>query len=237
MSTPHEHSGQSSVLVESRGPVQILTLNRPAKLNAADLEMQRQLLEQWRHLSGNDQVKAVVLTGAGRAFCAGGDMTLLKGLATAPPAVRDELSRINGEMLGRVLGLEMPLIAAVNGPAIGFGAALVALCDVVVMGASAYLSEPHVKYGLPASPAIQLIWPELTSRAVAKELLMTGRRVEAEEALRLGLVNRVVPSGMELIEALAVAELLVSHPPSGVVAVKRAFNDPLIREVRRDGDP
>ena len=216
------------VLVEQRGSVRVLTLNRPEALNAADLRLQRRFLECWQELVGDDRTRVVVLTGAGRAFCAGGDVALLHD---APRAVREELSRIHRELLPLMLTLPAPIVAAVHGPAVGFGAELVALCDVAVMGRDTFLSDPHVQHGLPASPGCQLVWPYLTSRAQAKELLMTGRRVNAEEALRLGLVNRVTAPGDELGVALELAEELAALPASGVARVKRAFNRPLLDEL------
>ena len=219
--------------MESRGATRVLTLNRPDKLNAADLAMQRRILEHVRAIADIPDVGAVVLTGSGRAFCSGGDLSVLRQLAEGAATLQEELGRINRELFERILGIDIPVIAAVNGPAVGFGAALVALCDIVVMAEAAYLSEPHVKYGLPASPAIQLIWPELTSRTVAKELLLTGRRIDAFEAQRLGLANHVVSSGQELTEALRIADELMAMPRAGVAAIKQALNDPLVEEGRR----
>jgi enoyl-CoA hydratase len=219
--------GTARVLSERRGSVRVLTLNRPNVLNAADLPLQRRLLERWQEVEGDERTLAVVLTGAGRAFCAGGDVALLND---PPRAVREELSRIHRELLPLMLALPVPIVAAVQGPAVGFGAELVALCDLAVIGRDAFLSDPHVHHGLPASPGCQLVWPHLTSHAVAKELLLTGRRVDAEEALRLGLVNRVTAPGDELRVALELAEELASLPASGVAAVKRAFNRPLLEE-------
>ena len=210
--------------------MQLLTLNRPDKLNAADLELQRELVERWHELEDDDGLRAVVLTGAGRAFCAGGDVALLAEMPGGSRAVRDELSRLHRALMRSMLSLPAPIIAAVHGPAVGFGAELAALCDLVVIGRDAFLSDPHVHHGLPPSPGCRLVWPHLTSRSVAKELLFSGRRVDAEEAFRLGLVNRVVAPGDELTVALEVAAELAALPVSGVTAVKRAFNQSLIDE-------
>jgi enoyl-CoA hydratase len=224
------------VLSERRGSVRVLTLNRPEKLNAADLDVQRRLVECWHELEAEDGIGAVVLTGAGRAFCAGGDVSLVQALAEGNRPVRDELSHLHRELLRTMLTLPVPIVAAVHGPAVGFGAELVALCDVVVIGRDSFLSDPHVRYGLAASPGCQLVWPLLTSHAVAKELLMSGRRVDAEEALRLGLVNRVTATGDDLAVALELAEELAALPASGVGAVKRAFNRPVLEEMARQED-
>jgi enoyl-CoA hydratase len=225
---------EERVRMEARGQVRVLTLNRPAKLNAADLAMQRSLVERWQEIQKDDDVRAVVLTGAGRAFCAGGDLSLVQELGSGNDELQRELSHIHRELLTAMFETDLPVIAAVRGAAVGFGAELLALCDIVVMAEGGFLSDPNVKYGLPPSPACRLAWPYLTSVAVAKELLMTGRRVEAGEALRLGLINQITPRGEELNVALRVAAELAALPVSGVAAVKRAFNRPLVEQARRD---
>jgi enoyl-CoA hydratase len=225
-------STRDRVLVECRGAVRILTLNRPDKLNAADLDMQRRLVKCWQELRHADDTRAVVLAGAGRAFCAGGDVEILRQIDTNGE-LRAELGRIHRELVRIMLTLPMPIVGAVHGPAVGFGAELAALCDLVVIGRDAYLSDPHVQQGLPPSPGCQLVWPYLASRAAAKELLLTGRRIDGEEALRLGLVNRLTAPGEELSIALALAEELAALPPSGVVAAKAAFNRPVVEEAER----
>jgi enoyl-CoA hydratase len=223
------------VRMETRGGIRVLTLNRPDKLNAADLPMQRSLVECWQSIEEDVQARAVVLAGAGRAFCAGGDLSLVRELDAGNETLQQELSLIHRQLLTSMLETDLPVIAAVKGAAVGFGAELLALCDIVVMAEGAFLSDPHVTYGLRPSPACQLVWPHLTSVAVAKELLMSGRRVEASEALRLGLVNRITARGEELTEALRIAAELAALPVSGMVAVKRAFNRPLVEQARRDG--
>ncbi len=221
--------------MEVRGALCILTLDRPDKLNAADLSMQRSLVECWHAIGEDDRVRAVVLTGAGRAFCAGGDLSLVDQLAAGNEALQEELSLIHRQLLTAMLETDLPVIAAVKGAAVGFGAELLALCDIVVMAEGAFLSDPHVSFGLHPSPACQLVWPHLTSVAVAKELLLSGRRVEAAEALRLGLANRITPRGEELTVALRMAEELAVFPVSGVRATKRAFNLPFVEQYRREG--
>ena len=223
-----DHDPDARVLLEHRGVVAVLTLNRPEKLNAADHAMQRLLLERWRRVGADERIRAVVLTGAGRGFCAGGDVELLQD---ASRSVRDEVSLIHRELLPLMLQCPVPTLAAVHGPAVGFGAELAALCDLVVMDHDAYLSDPHVRYGLPASPGCQLVWPHLTSLAVAKELMLSGRRVHADEALRLGLANRVTAPGDDVAVALELASELAAMPTTGVAEIKRASNAPLLDEL------
>jgi enoyl-CoA hydratase len=225
--------GGERVRMELQGGVCVLTLNRPDKLNAADLAMQQALVDCWQSVQADDQIRAVVLTGAGRAFCAGGDLSLVEQLAAGNQTLQQELSVIHVRLLTAMLETDLPVIASVGGAAVGFGAELLALCDIVVMAEDAFLSDPHVAYGLNPSPACQLVWPYLTSIGVAKELLMSGRRVGAAEALRLGLANRITPPGEELPAALGLADELAGFPVSGIVSVKRGFNRPLVEQYRR----
>jgi enoyl-CoA hydratase/carnithine racemase len=222
------------VTTRLHGRIRLVRLNRPEKLNAADLAMQRGLLAALTAGVADPSTGAVVLTGAGRAFCSGGDLALVRELNAGDSPLGDELGRITFALLELMLTRELPVVAAVNGPAIGFGAALLALCDVVVLAASAYVCEPHAKYGLAPSPACALVWPHLTSRTVARELLLSGRRVGAEEAVRLGLANRAVADGTELTAALQLAEELAAAPAAGIAAVLRDLNGPLLAQARRE---
>jgi len=223
------------VLVEDVGPIRILTLNRPEKLNAADLGLQRALLDEMRRASAEPGIRALILTGAGRAFSAGGDRDILREMAQGECADREELGQITIDTMRTMLELEIPALAAVNGFAVGYAAGLVALCDAVVMGESAFLSDPHVQYGIAAGPATQLIWPRLCSELVAREILMSGRRVSAEEALRIGLCTRICSDGEERATALEMAESFVALPPEGIAQTKRAFNRSLLEEVNSLG--
>lgn len=224
-------SQSSVVLSETIGTVRVLILNRPEKLNAANLEMQRGLLNALKAASEEPELRALVLTGAGRAFSAGGDRSILQEIAAGESPSREELGRITVETMETMLRLEIPAIAAVNGLAIGYAAGLVSLCDIAVMGEGAFLSDPHTRYGIAAGPATQLIWPRLCSEAVARELLMSGRRVMAEEAARIGLCNRVCPDGDELKTALEIADEMAALPREGIAATKRAMNETLIEQV------
>jgi enoyl-CoA hydratase len=230
MSTPEAR--EDRVLSEQLGRVRVLTLNRPDKLNAADLDLHRRHLACWDDVAKDDTARAVVITGAGRGFCAGGDLDMLRE-SQADPELQAELSRIHRALLHRMLSLPKPIIAAVNGPAAGFGAELAALCDFVVMSRAADLSDPHVQLGIAPSPGCVLVWPLLTSHSVAKEILTTGRRVGGDEALRLGLVNRLAAPGEVLTAALELANELAALPPAGVIAAKEAFNRPLLEEIAR----
>lgn len=222
-----------SVLVETIDAVRVLTLNRPEKLNAANLDMQRRILAELQAAGRDSAIRALVMTGAGRAFSAGGDRDILRELAEGSCSDRDELGHLTIGSIRALLELEIPAIAAVNGFAVGYSAGLVALCDVIVMGESAFLSDPHVQYGIAGGPATQMVWPRQSSELAAREILMTGRKVPAEEALRLGLCSRVCPDGEELRTALEIAAQFTALPREGIAATKRNFNRDLLDEASR----
>jgi enoyl-CoA hydratase len=222
-----------SVLEESQGAVRILTLNRPQKKNAADLEMQQRLLACLEAVAADISVRVLILTGAGGSFSAGGDREYLRQIATGQLEQKAELGRVHAATIRCMLRLTIPVIAAVSGPAVGYAAGLVAMCDLVVMGDTGFLSDPHVKFGIAANTATQLIWPRLTSAALARELLLSGRKVGAEEAARIGLANRHCPAGTELATALELARMFTELPLEGIAGTKRALNQPLILDAER----
>lgn len=224
----------AAVLAEDHGSVRVLTLNRPDKLNAADYDMQRSLLAELELAVRAPGLRALVLTGAGRAFSAGGDRSILEKLIAGASPIQSDLSRIYTRTTRILLELEIPVIAAVNGPAIGWGAGLAALSDIVVMGCTAYISDPHVKFGIAADPATQLVWPRLCSELVARELLLTGREVGAQEAQRIGLCNRLSADGEELDTALVIANDISILPAEGVAKIKRGLNAPLLLAVAHE---
>lgn len=227
----------SAVLRETVGNIRILTLNRPDKLNAANLEMQLKLLEELQAVARNPDLRALILTGAGRAFSAGGDRNILQEMAAGslPSDTHAQLGQVHIDTILTLLRLDIPAIAAVAGPAVGYAAGLVALCDMVVMGESGFLSDPHVHYGIAATTGTQMVWPRLASEIVVRDILMSGRKVGAEEALRIGLCNRVCPDADLRAVALEMAGTFADLPPGGVAGTKRAFNAPLIAEALKIG--
>lgn len=200
----------------------VVTLNRPERRNAVTPELLEELVAQLQAAEADQAVTVIVITGAGSFFCAGGDFAVIERMVVSEE-VRAELGRGHGMVARCVLGLSKPSIAAVNGPALGFGAELAAFADMVVMSENAYLCDPHVRFGLDPAPGAVLIWPQRTSRAIAAELLLTGREVHAEEALRLGLCNRVVPEGQALDAAKELAAKICALPREGVMKARHAL--------------
>ena len=210
------------IQVRAHGAVRVVTLNRPEERNAVNAAMHQGLVEIWRELADDTEARAVVLTGAGGAFCAGGDFAFM--LECQEPdgrwRVMDEARRIITEMVR----FPLPVVAAVNGPAVGLGCSLAALCDLVLISDSAYLADPHVLVGLVAGDGGAAVWPLHTSLHRAKEFLLTGDRVDAETAVNIGLANRVVPAAELLDEAIALAGRLAKVPARALQETKRALN-------------
>jgi enoyl-CoA hydratase len=214
---------QPDLLVTRRGNVHVVTLNAPERLNSVDDRMHHALRAVWERLDDDDQVRGGVLTGAGRAFCAGG---------YAPNFLRahqDEGARArdlrNAERLARtMLQCDVPVVAAVNGPAVGLGASLAVFCDIIVMSSETYLCDPHVSVGVVAGDGGAMMWPLMISLLQAKEHLMLGDRIPAAECHRIGLVNHVVAPDNVLTKALELSERLAAQPRQAVCNTKRAIN-------------
>jgi enoyl-CoA hydratase len=210
-----------AIKIEKSDGVAVLTLNRPERLNAVNGAMHSELSTIFHRVQADGEVRAAVLTGAGRAFCAGGDFSQGADMRTKTGlSIIQEARRI----VDGILDLEKPLIAAVNGPAAGLGATVALCCDVVIAARSARIGDPRVKMGITAGDGGAVIWPLLVGVNRAKYMLMTGDLINAEEAMAMGLVNRVVDDGQALPEALALAQRLASSAPYAVQSTKIAVN-------------
>src|ERR1700739_2460181 len=202
-----------------------LTFNRPERMNALSTPIMRGLLDGLRRLPGDPAVKVVILTGAGRAFCAGGDVkSMAEGgeqrsaaEATARLRSRMEVSRILHE-------LPKPTIAMINGPAAGAGLAFALACDLRIAGASARLVTAFVRVGFSGDFGGSFFLTRLIGTARARELYFTGRPVEADEALSLGLVNRVVPDEDLATVTMELARSLAHGPSVALSLMKRNLN-------------
>lgn len=214
---------QDELLVEAHGAVRVVTLNRPAALNAANASLHRELALIWAELDADPDVAAIVLTGAGRAFSGGGDLDLLSAM-TEDPALRAEVMAEAMDIVRSLTSVRVPVIAAVNGPAVGLGCSLAAMCDLVVIEEQAYFADPHVALGLVAADGGALTWPLLTSLLRAKEYILLGDRLGAAAAVELGVANRVVPTGTSVSVALELATRLAALPPQSVRETKRLLN-------------
>jgi enoyl-CoA hydratase len=221
--TVEQRGPGGELLVEAHGPVRLVTLNRPEALNATDPALHHELARIWPDLDADPEVRAIVLTGAGRAFSGGGDLHLLERMAH-DVALRAAIMAEGAEIVRGMTAVRVPIVAAVNGAAVGLGCSLTSMSDIVVMEEQAFLADPHVALGLVAGDGGALTWPLLTSLLRAKEFILLGDRVPAEEALRLGLANRVVPTGTSVTVALELAARLAALPPQSVRETKALLN-------------
>lgn len=214
----------TELVLTADGPLRIVTLNRPERLNAFDAVLHRAMVDVWRVIETDDEARAVVITGAGLAFSAGGDVDFVAPLHSDVRARRALITEARA-VVDAILGCRLPIVAAVNGPAVGFGCTIVTLCDFVVMADTAYLADPHVAaMAVVAGDGGVVSWPFLTSMLRAKEYLFTGDRIPAEVAMTLGLTNRVVPSAEVRDEAVAFAQRLAALPAQALQDTKRALN-------------
>ncbi|MDH3705042.1 MAG: enoyl-CoA hydratase/isomerase family protein [Acidimicrobiia bacterium] len=210
------------------GPVRVVRLNRPDALNAIDEALHTALTHVWGELEADRDARAVVITGEGRAFTAGGDMGLLQRMSD-DLEVREFTLAESARIMHDMIAFRLPLVAAVNGPAVGLGCSLAMLSDIVHMEQSAYLADPHVPVGLVAGDGGAISWPLAMSLLSAKEYIFTGDEIPAAEAHRLGLANKVVPDGESFASALAFAQRLAALPPQAVQDTKKALNVHLAR--------
>jgi enoyl-CoA hydratase len=216
-----------NLLVEVREGIAFLTIDRPARLNALDEPTLAQLDAAFARLAGDAQVKAVIVTGAGeRAFVSGADIEALAGLDSAAGR---ELSERGQRVFQKIEWLGKPVIAAINGFALGGGCELALACHVRIAAEGAVLGTPEVKLGLICGYGGTQRLPRLVGRGRALELLLTGDRVDAQEALRIGLVNRVVPRERLLAEAEALARRMIANGPLALRAALEAVNGGLDR--------
>jgi enoyl-CoA hydratase len=212
------------------GPVRVVRLNRPDHLNATNHELHRGLAELFPQIDADADARAVVLTGNGKAFSAGGDFTYLDELSRDQDRRTETLAHGRQIVTGMV-GCRVPIVAAVNGPAVGLGCSLVALSDIVFMAESTHLADPHVLMGLVAADGGPVTWPLLTSLQLAKEYALTGDRIPAQRAAQIGLVNHVCPDGEVVEQAMACARRIAALPPRAVEDTKRILNLHLERAV------
>lgn len=210
-----------TIRIEKADGLAILTLNRPERLNAVNGAMHSELMTLFLDVQSDPEVRAAVLTGAGRAFCAGGDFGADADMRTkSGMTIVQEARRI----VDNLLDCEKPVVSAVNGPAAGLGATIALLCDVVIASRNARIGDPHVKMGITAGDGGAVIWPLLVGVNKAKYMLMTGELVAAEKAFEMGLVNEVVDEGQALDAALGIARRLAAGAPYAVQSSKVAVN-------------
>ena len=219
-------AGYTALEFERRDRVLTIRLNRPDRLNAIDGVLHEELSRVFDELNRDRSIDVAILTGAGRAFCAGGDAEWLDGLADDHLGW-EVLSEETRSILMGILGCRQPIIAKLNGSAAGLGATIALYCDIVIASDRARIGDPHVKIGLSAGDGGSAIWPALIGYARAREYLYTGDLIEAPEAAAIGLISRCVPHD-ELDDAVdSLADRLCEGAIRAIQWTKQSVNAPL----------
>ncbi len=225
------------LVVEDKGAVRILTLNRPEKRNALNFELTRGLLDALRAADADDSVGALVVTGAGQGFCAGADLGEFKELGTGLAA--EDRAELTMQLHLAFARTSKPIVSAINGHAMGGGAGIAIACDLAVMAEGAKLGYPEPKHGIVAAIVMANLVRQV-GRKSAFELVSLGEPVDAQQALRLGLVNRVVPLSNLMAETVSIAEKLAAVKREAMAETKRLFNEvadlPLEQALERGRD-
>ena len=214
-------NGFETVLYEKNGPIAYMTLNRPKALNAYSVQMRDDLYEVLGAIKDDDEVRVVIVKGAGdKAFCAGADLT---EFLTAPSAIAARQIRFRRNLWRRFLSMPQPLIAAVHGYVLGSGMEIAASCDIRISSDDAVFGLPEVKLGIiPGAGGTQTI-PRIIGLSKSLEMLLTNRWIPANEAYQFGLVNRVVPKGEHIKAAEEMALRIAAFNPEAVRSAKEAI--------------
>jgi enoyl-CoA hydratase len=212
-----------NILVEREENYAIVTLNRPKMLNALNRALMAELDAAFDELAADESVRSILLTGAGeRAFVAGADISEFNAIPSA--SVAAEFALRGQAVLNKIERLPKPVIAAINGFALGGGCELAMACDIRIAADTARLGQPEINLGIiPGYGGTQRL-PRLVSKGTAKLLCLTGDHITADEALRIGLVDKIVPAADLLVEAKALAAKLAGKAPIAVAAIKHAIN-------------
>ncbi|WP_328429773.1 enoyl-CoA hydratase/isomerase family protein [Streptomyces sp. NBC_00443] len=213
----------TDLVVTALGPVRLVELNRPEQLNAMSEELHTGLTSVWDEIAADPDARVIVLTGRGRAFSAGGNFDIMTRVQR-DAAFRDQNVDEARRIITGLVRCPLPVIAAVNGPAVGLGCSLALLSDLVLIADDTYVADPHVQVGLVAGDGGAYVLPLLVGPTRAKELLFLGDRVRAEDAVRLGIANRAVPRDKLMDEAMDLAGRLAALPVQALRETKRAVN-------------
>lgn len=230
-----------AIQYESRGQVAVLTLNRPERLNAISAGLRSDVHAAVERARADDDIRALVITGAGRGFCSGADLMggadrAAAGMPPGPPAPTNQTERLD-EMswVGRWAKLfytfDKPLIGAINGVAAGAGMSMALACDVRIGSENARFKTVFVERNLSPDSGMSFFLPRIVGYAHAADLIFTSRAVDAEEAHRIGLLNRIVPEGRLVDEAVAYAEEMAQWPPLAIRSAKRVLQYSMEKEI------
>jgi enoyl-CoA hydratase len=216
-------SYQHLKLERQPGNVMLITLNRPEVLNAAHEAMHSELATIWADISRDEETRVVVVTGAGRAFSAGGDLSMVERQIGNYDLVTSMLKEMS-DLVYNMANCDKPIVSAINGVAVGAGLVVALMADISICASDARLGDGHVRLGVAAGDHAAIIWPLLCGLAKAKYYLLTGEMVSGDEAERIGLVSKALPVEAVLPEAMRVATQLAAGPQLAIRLTKRALN-------------
>ena len=220
---PDYASAYEHLRLERRCGVTVITINRPEQLNATNARLHREIGDIWLDIDRDPDTRVAVITGAGRAFCAGGDLEFFRGHIGDYDAIKS-LNRGLRDIVSNIIECEKVIVSAINGAALGVGLAVALLADISVAGHHARLSDGHVRMGISAGDHSAIVWPLLCGMAKAKYYLLTADFLDGREAERIGLVSRAVEDDCVLEEAMKIAEGLAAGSADALAWTKRTLN-------------
>lgn len=219
-----EYSDYQHLLFDHKpNGVLTVTLNRPEVMNATNARMHWELTQVWDTIAKDDDTNVVVVTGAGKAFSAGGDLSWIEGVVGKAEGVQ-QIQKEAADIVYRLLALEKPVISAINGVAVGAGLAVALMADISIMAENAKFTDGHVKLGVGAGDHAAIIWPILCGMAKAKYYLLTADFVDGKEAERVGLVSMCAPAEDVLPKAMAIADQLAAGSQQAIRGTKSTLN-------------
>ncbi|WP_231568467.1 enoyl-CoA hydratase/isomerase family protein [Novosphingobium malaysiense] len=229
--TMDERIEEDRILVSQIGKVALITFNRPKVLNAFSAGMGKQMASLLDSMNDDPNVRVVVFTGNGKGFCSGKDLKAANTLEKPAPRSPYRMLNFNEHNIASIRSFAKPTIAAVNGVAVGAGLGICLACDMRIASPGARFSAIFTKRGIPAQDAVGAFLPQIVGLPKALEMLYTGRIVEAEEALHMGLVSEILPHEALLDRALAIAEQIAAAPPLATAMIKQVVYRGLGRSI------
>lgn len=218
-----DYGSYQHITVQKEQGVALLTLNRPESYNATNFVLHNELSRIWLDIAQDPEVRVALVTGAGRAFSAGGDFDMIQDQIGNPQVV-SRIMKEAGDLVYNMINCEKPIVSAINGAAVGAGLAAALLADISIASERARLGDGHVRLGVAAGDHACIVWPLLCGMAKAKYYLLTGEMIDAREAERIGLVSMVVPEDELMPAAMRVAQGLANGAQPAIRWTKRALN-------------
>ena len=211
------------LIVDKQDGIARITMNRPEVYNATNGRLHYELGRIWQDLGADHEVRVAIITGAGKAFSAGGDLDLIENFLGDAPAIANTMKEAS-DIVYNIINLEKPVISAINGIAVGAGLAVALMADISIASEEARFTDGHIRLGVGAGDHSVIIWPLLCGMARAKRYLLTADFLDAKEAERIGLVSMVVPHEQLMSTAMEFAHKLAEGPQSAIRWTKRALN-------------